>query len=253
MDPVISNFLSSCIVKWLRISVDENAPSNLERLLNYNARLLNMAEHAPVAIPRKAEFPKLDRDVRSRFWNAMCVIIVEEQSPKDDRRAEYVSVIQTMLSRSEISRKVFCHYMVDRTAEGDIYTLRRCLPFVIESLPAEGDDGLAVAHRLTYESLVYTMIRLLRQSQKRMTECILDTRWRQGVVEGFFIRVAAWSHKMHLAVVLFLAEYFSDAKYLKPLGNKVAVIADFADQIYLNGYKDMKVRQENLFFKKLLS
>ncbi|KAG0172363.1 Cofactor of BRCA1 [Apophysomyces sp. BC1034] len=247
MDPLISNFLSSCIVKWLRNSVDEGAPENLEELIEYNAKLLNLGEHAPEAVAHKTKIPKLDRDLKGRFWNAICAVIVHEHSSAPMTDKTYGDIIQPMLVRSEIARKIFVHYLLDRVHDSDINTLRRCLPLFLKSLPAEDDDSnTSILHAYTYKSFLRTFISIL--TKRHLVECVADPRWRKGVMEEFLLHVVSWDASVHEYVVGMLAEYFTEVKYLLPLGEQVAVIADWADQVFINGRKeekDLKVLHES--------
>lgn len=240
MDPAISNFLSQCVVKWLRTSVDEGAPENLEQLINYNAKLLNLAEHAPMAASKHQRIPKLDKDLRSRFWNAMCRIIVEENNPRATVGTNESEVITDMLRKSEIARKTFVHYCTDRAYEGDVATLQRCLPFVLASLPSSSSsDHSNDAHIFTYESFIDTFVNIL--AKKWLLNCIKDPQWRQPVMDNFLLQVVRWNTLAHKQVVLLLAEYFLHAKLLNQLNEKVALIAEWADYACEHGAKDSKV------------
>ena len=246
MDPAISNFLSQCVVKWLRTSVDEGAPENLEQLINYNAKLLNLAEHAPMAASTRQRIPKLDKDLRSRFWNAMCRIIVEENNPRATIGTNESEVITDMLQKSEIARKSFVHYCTDRAYEGDVATLQRCLPFVLASLPSssthDSSDHSMEAHIFTYESFIETFINIL--AKKWLLNCIKDPQWRQPVMDNFLLQVVRWNTLAHKQVVLLLAEYFLHAKLLNQLNEKVALIAEWADYACEHGAQDSKVNNK---------
>ncbi|KAI8370436.1 uncharacterized protein BYT42DRAFT_502423 [Radiomyces spectabilis] len=257
MDPVIANFLSVCIVKWLRNSVDEGAPGNLEESINYNAKLLNLAEHAPDAIATKSKIPKMDRDLKDKFWNAMCAIIVEEDDANmgvmEDKDAE---VVRALLKKSETARKIFVHYVLDRTYEGDVAILGRCLPFILETLPTQDDtSAINIMHVETYLSFFRTLVNIL--AKRHLLECVADRRWRRMVVEEFLLQAVAWDSKVHLNMSWLLGEYFNDPKNLVPLGEQVATIADWADQIFIQGRKDDKVRRKkqwlNRFWDTLLT
>ncbi|CDH53519.1 negative elongation factor b [Lichtheimia corymbifera JMRC:FSU:9682] len=246
MDPAISNFLSQCVVKWLRTSVDEGAPENLEQLINYNAKLLNLAEHAPMAAKTHQKIPKLDKDLRSRFWNAMCRTIVEENNPRATIGAHESEVITDMLQKSEIARKSFVHYCTDRAYEGDVATLQRCLPFVLASLPSSSatdtNDYSTAVHIFTYESFIDTFINIL--AKKWLLNCIKDPQWRQPVMDNFLLQVVRWNTLAHKQVVLLLAECFLHAKFLNQLNEKVALIAEWADYACEHGAKDSKHMEE---------
>ncbi|KAG2195363.1 hypothetical protein INT47_004471 [Mucor saturninus] len=239
MDPMISNFLASCIIRWLRSSVENNMVDNLEELTNYNGKLLNLAEHAPNAIAHNAKIPKLDKDLKSKYWNAICsVMIDEEKDISYPMKENDVEVISVMLRRSDIARKVFVHYLVDRTQEGDVATLGRCLPLILNTWPGPDFEDNGIIYKQTYLSFIKTMIDIV--SKRNLYECIADVRWRQIVVEGFFLNVVAWDSKIHEQMIRFLAEYFVDPKVLIKLGQQVAILVEWADITVINGHKDSK-------------
>jgi hypothetical protein len=242
MDPMISNFLASCIVKWLRSSVESNDVENLEELTNYSGKLLNLAEHAPNAIAHNTKIPKLDKDLKSKYWNTLCAVMIQEvQDLNHPMKVEQVEVIDTMLRRSDIARKVFVHYLVDRTQEGDVGTLCRCLPLIINTWPAPEFEEEKIIYRQTYLSFIKTMIDIV--SKRNLYDCVADLRWRQVVVENFLLKVVAWDCRIHEQMVRLLAEYFVDPKILIKLGQQVAMLVEWADIIVTNGLKDEKVCQ----------
>lgn len=240
MDPMISNFLASCIIKWLRSSVENNVVENLEELTNYSGKLLNLAEHAPNAIAHNAKIPKLDKDLKSKYWNSICsVMIDEEKDLTHPMKDSDVEVISAMLRRSDIARKVFVHYLVDRTQEGDVGTLGRCLPLILNTWPAPEFEEYGIIYRQTYLSFIKTMIDIV--SKRNLYECVADMRWRQVIVEGFFLKVVAWDCRIHEQMIRFLAEYFVDPKVLIKLGPQVGILVEWADITVVNGHKDEKV------------
>ncbi|KAK4511142.1 uncharacterized protein ATC70_012354 [Mucor velutinosus] len=240
MDPMISNFLASTIVKWLRYNVEDSTQQeDLEDLTNYNGKLLNLAEHAPYAIANAAKIPKLDKDLKESYWSAICSLMLEEGNdvtmPMGEKPA---SIILPLLRRSDIARKVFVHYLVDRTFEGDVKTLTRCLPLILETWPAPDFEEEGIIYRQTYLSFIKTMMDIL--IKRNLYDCIADIKWRQAVVEGFLLKVVAWDCRIHEQMIRFLAEYFLDPKILVKLGPQVGIIVEWADTIVVNGLKDDK-------------
>ncbi|CAO3614012.1 unnamed protein product [Mucor hiemalis] len=239
MDPMISNFLASCIVKWLRSSVESNVADNLEELTNYSGKLLNLAEHAPNAIKNNAKIPKLDRDLKSKYWNAICSVMIDEEKDMNHPMKEAdIEVITNLLRKSDIARKVFVHYLVDRTQEGDVGTLSRCLPLVLNTWPAPDFEEDGIIYRQTYLSFIKTMIDIV--SKRNLFDCAADMRWRHIVMEGFLLKVVAWDCRVHEQMIRFLAEYFVDPKILIKLGGQVLTLVEWADTIVENGQKDEK-------------
>ncbi|KAL0076970.1 hypothetical protein J3Q64DRAFT_1647090 [Phycomyces blakesleeanus] len=242
MDPIISNFLSSCIVRWLRNSVDEGAPGNLEDLINYNAKLLNLAEHAPRATGSDLKIPKIDRDIRINFWHDISVVIINENTPTNQANSLInITRIESIISKSEVARKIYVHYLIDRASEGDITSLSRCLPSILNTLPSEEDkDNVDYnIHLYTYQSFFRTFINII--IKRHLVDCVMDIRWRQAVVEEFLLRAVTWDFSVHEQVVKMLNEYFKEPKHLPKLGEQVAVIADWADKVFLNGTREEKV------------
>ncbi|ORE04595.1 hypothetical protein BCV72DRAFT_12606 [Rhizopus microsporus var. microsporus] len=241
MDPMISNFLTSCIVKWLRSSVDDNTPQgvNLEELIDYTAKLLNLAEHAPMAIANNTRIPRLDQELKTSLWTVICSIFLSEDADyKVPIKESDYTILHTMLQRSDIARKVFVHYLIDRVQERDIGTLNRCLALVMNTWPSENYDERGIIYRQTYVGFVRTMIDIL--SKRNLNELVADVRWRQAVVEGFLIKAVAWDVKIHDQMIYLLTEYFNDPKLLIKLGPQVAILSDWADMIVMNGLVDDK-------------
>lgn len=241
MDPMISNFLAATIIKWLRSNVDDSLQQeNLEELTNYNGKLLNLAEHAPNAIAHNTKIPKLDKDLKESFWSAICSLMLEEgRNISHPMSEKTMAVILPLLRRSDIARKVYVHYLVDRTFDGDVGTLNRCLPLVLETWPSPGFEEEGIIYRETYLSFIKTMIDII--TKRNLFECIADLRWRQVVIERFLLKVVAWDCRIHEQMIRFLAEYFLDPKILIKLGPQVGIIVEWADIIVQVGLKEEKV------------
>ena len=238
---MISNFLASCIVKWLRRSVENSVVDDLEELTNYSGKLLNLAEHAPAAIAHDTKIPKLDKDLKSKYWNAICSVMIDEEKDfNQPMKPADVEVITSLLNKSDIARKVFVHYLVDRTQEGDVNTLNRCLPLLVNTWPAPEFEEKGIIYRQTYLSFIKTMIDIVMK--RHLLECVIDPKWKHVVVEKFFLVVVSWNCKVHEQMIRFLAEYFVDPKTLLKLGNQVMSLVEWADLVVVNGLKDEKVK-----------
>ncbi|KAI8888564.1 hypothetical protein K501DRAFT_240060 [Backusella circina FSU 941] len=239
MDPMISNFLASCIAKWLRATVEDPHP-DLDSMIDYSGKLLNLAEHAPRAIADSAKIPKMDKELKTVFWYALIHLISEEGQEGSLKETE-LNPILSLLQRSEIARKVFVHYLVDRVTEGDIHTLSRCLPLVLSTWPrltAFDQEEQVAIYRLTYLSFVRTIIDII--TKKYLVECITDVRWRQVVLEHFLLKVVAWDMRIHTAVIRMLTEYYLDPKTLIKLGPHIPYISEAANTMATNGFVDEK-------------
>ncbi|KAI9263158.1 cofactor of BRCA1-domain-containing protein [Phascolomyces articulosus] len=240
MDPVISNFLSACIMRWLRISVDDNAPPDLEQLISYSAKLLNLAEHAPLAAHTQQKIPKIDKDIKE-YWASLCRIMLLENNSKGTIKPADAEKQRIMLTKSEIARKVFVQYCLDRTFEGDVTSLQRLLPFILETLP-DINDNTNAAYEYTYESFIHTFISIL--IKKWLVECVMDEKWRATVFNGFLLQVVRWNTRPHKEVVQLLTKYFTGAKHQRLLSENIGLIAEWTDRICQLGHKDEKVSVE---------
>ncbi|KAI9494828.1 cofactor of BRCA1-domain-containing protein [Zychaea mexicana] len=237
MDPIISNFLSACIMKWLRISVDDDVPEDLEQLIKYSAKLLNLAEQAPMAARTQQKIPKIDKNLTD-CWSSLCAIMLMENNNKGSVKPSDTEILRVMLSKSEIARKVFVQYCIDRTFEGDIMSLQRLLPFILETLPVSNDTN--AAHVFIYESFIHTFIGIL--NKKWLVECVMDDKWKTAVFNGFLIHIVRWSAIAHKEVVVLLTKCFAGPKLQRLLDEKIGLIAEWVDRVCQEGYKDEKVK-----------
>lgn len=234
MDPVTSNFLATNILRWTRSNIEVQDPI-LDDNINYNGKLLNLAEHAPSAVGAKTKIPKLDRDLKDNFWNAMSSIMIEEQT--HEKSENVLNTILSLIRKSEIARKVFVQYILDRVNVGDLYTLSKCLPLLVQSATP---DLFTEESSQIYIGCIYTMMDLLMK--RYLMDCIMNLRWRQIIVEGFLLKAVSWSAQLHEKMVRFLAEYYSDPKNMLKLGPQSAIIAAWAEATCTNGLKDEKVK-----------
>ena len=243
MDPVISNFLSACIMRWLRNNVHDDAPENLEQLINYSSKLLNLAEHASFAARTEKKIPRVDKDLKE-YWKSFCKLVLLENKSKATIKPADAERQSIMLAKSDIARKVFVEYVIDRTVEGDIASLQRLLPFIVETLPNPGsttnDNNNNAAYEYTYESFIYTFINILMK--KWLVECVMDDKWKSTIFNNFLIHVAHWNARVHKQVVSFLMKYFvGGVKHQRLLGEKIGLLAEWADRLCQQGNKDEKV------------
>ncbi|CAO3681186.1 unnamed protein product [Rhizopus stolonifer] len=243
MDPMISNFLASCIVKWLRSSVNDDAPPgvNLEELIDYTTKLLNLAEHAPTAVAQNVKIPKLDKEIKTVLWTVLCEIFLHEDSGIEvSIREPDCSTLCGMLGRSDIARKVFVHYLIDRVQERDLGTLNRCLPLIIQTWPQPDFDEGGIIYRQTYISFIRTIMDII--VKRNLYELIADLRWRQVIMDNFLLKVIAWDEKIHEQMIMLLSNYFVDSKLLLKLGPQITIVSDWADITATHGKSNEKVK-----------
>ncbi|KAI7900306.1 cofactor of BRCA1-domain-containing protein [Cokeromyces recurvatus] len=246
MEPMISNFLASMIVKLLKSTLLEKIPqsqSPTRKLVSYISKLLNLAQHAPVAIPNHTKIPKLEKELKENFWDTMCAMMLEKGPDTLYSNGEKIqNTMIYLLQKSDIARKVFTSYLIDCIREGNIYSLSRYLPFILETWPAPDFEEEGVIYRQTYLGFVKTMIDVL--SKSHAVECITDERWKQGVIIHFLFKVVSWDWMIHEQMVRFLAEYYIDSKSLNRIGNQVTIITEWAEYMIINGFKDEKHLQK---------
>ncbi|KAI8986002.1 cofactor of BRCA1-domain-containing protein [Pilobolus umbonatus] len=239
MDPLISNFLALCIMRWIRNSVDNKAPSNVEDLINYSAKLLNLAEHAPVAVANDSKIQKLDKDLKSKFWDLLCRIMVEEDKETTMAMKESDNtLLLSMLKRSDIARKVFVQYLVDRTHASDLRTLNICLPLVIITWPTEAPEEPRIIYKETYQSFAVTMIDII--SKRDLQKLLIDQKWRKIVVENFLLKMAVWDGRTHEKMIMLITEYYYslDPRKVNEFGAQSKVLAGWTEFLLEHGYRD---------------
>ncbi|RCH78993.1 hypothetical protein CU098_005960 [Rhizopus stolonifer] len=247
MDPMISNFLASCIVKWLRSSVNDDAPPgvNLEELIDYTTKLLNLAEHAPTAVAQNVKIPKLDKEIKTVLWTVLCEIFLHEDSGIEvSIREPDCSTLCGMLGRSDIARKVFVHYLIDRVQERDLGTLNRCLPLIIQTWPQPDFDEGGIIYRQTYISFIRTIMDII--VKRNLYELIADLKWRQVIMDNFLLKVIAWDEKIHEQMIMLLSSYFVDSKLLLKLGPQIIIVSDWADITATHGKSNEKASNKML-------
>ncbi|KAI9308217.1 cofactor of BRCA1-domain-containing protein [Cunninghamella echinulata] len=244
MDPLFSNFLSLCIVRWLRNGVDDDAPPNLEELVNYNAKLLNLAQYAPSAVADNIKIPKLDKDLKGRYWTSVCEVIVNENLSASAVKMEpdTMQFMNEILQKNEVARKVYVQYLIDRTYENDLSTLSRCLPLILSSLPKkshESVDGMKIMHTYTYKAFLRTFMNIV--VKRHLVDCLVDRRWRHAIMDSFLLKVIEWESWAHEQVVWMLVEFYSDSKYLLSLTNEhITILHDWAELCILKGKRSEK-------------
>ncbi|KAG2187642.1 hypothetical protein INT44_005332 [Umbelopsis vinacea] len=231
MDPATTELLSKFIVKWIRMSVDENAPQNLEEQWQWAARMLNLGHHAHnIAMSGKYKPPKMDREVYSQLWNTIGSLILEEQYDTEagidtdrDMESKDAQVIDAMLPNDEIARDVFCQYVLERTIEGDIHSLARCLKHITASLPTSDEN---VLHTYTYQSFYTTFINLL--IRHHLGKCVLNSRWRSVIMDNFLLPSASWDSSVHLQIIQMFSDYY-EPKMVNSLGDQITIIESWAN------------------------
>ncbi|GAB5593379.1 hypothetical protein Unana1_08279 [Umbelopsis nana] len=231
MDPATTELLSKFIVKWIRMSVDENAPQNLEEQWQWAARMLNLGHHAhSIAVSMKYKPPKMDREMYSQLWNTIGSLILEEQYDTEagidtdrDMEAKDAQVIDAMLPNDQIARDVFCQYVLDRTIEGDIHSLSRCLKHILASLPTSEEN---ILHVYTYQSFYTTFISLL--VRHHLGKCVVNSRWRSVIMDDFLLASASWDTSVHLQILQMFSEYY-EPKMVTSLADQITIIESWAN------------------------
>ncbi|CAM0136287.1 hypothetical protein VKS41_006909 [Umbelopsis sp. WA50703] len=231
MDPATTELLSKFIVKWIRMSVDENAPQNLEEQWQWASRMLNLGNHAhDIAVSLKYKPPKMDREVYSQLWNTIGSLILEEQYDNEpgidtdrDMETKDAQVLEAMLPNDQISRDVFCQYVLDRTVEGDIHSLSRCLKHILASLPTSDDN---ILHTYTYQSFYTTFINLL--IRLHLGKCVAHPRWRSVVMDEFLLKSVAWDTSVHLQLLQMFGAYF-EPKLVSSLGDQITIVESWTN------------------------
>jgi hypothetical protein len=203
----------------------------LEEQWQWAARMLNLGHHAHnIAVSGKYKPPKMDREVYSQLWNTIGSLILEEQYDTEagintdrDMEPKDAQVIDAMLPNDQIARDVFCQYVLDRTIEGDIHSLSRCLKHIAASLPTSDEN---VLHIYTYQSFFTTFISLL--VRHHLGKCVVNSRWRSVIMDNFLLASASWDTSVHLQIIQMFTEYY-EPKMVNSLGDQITIIESWAN------------------------
>ncbi|ORX55586.1 hypothetical protein DM01DRAFT_1334977, partial [Hesseltinella vesiculosa] len=235
MDPLVSNFLSHSIVRWLRIGVHESGGDRLDELINYNAKLLNLAQHAPTAIAKSTKIPKLDKNVKDHFWKAMLEMITDEGTPNAKTLSvEAITAIEDLLVNNEVTRKTYAQYVMDRMADSDIHTLHRALPLILHTLPVEGSAD--IQHTTTYKALIYSITQAIEKRHR--FDIVIETIWRNTIMDEFLLKVIDDIPSAVPGVVHLLISIFDDSRSSALTPDHRATLANWANLCALQAAKE---------------
>jgi hypothetical protein len=193
--------------------------------------MLNLGHHAhSIAVSMKYKPPKMDREMYSQLWNTIGSLILEEQYDTEagidtdrDMEAKDAQVIDAMLPNDQIARDVFCQYVLDRTIEGDIHSLSRCLKHILASLPTSEEN---ILHVYTYQSFYTTFISLL--VRHHLGKCVVNSRWRSVIMDDFLLASASWDTSVHLQILQMFSEYY-EPKMVTSLADQITIIESWAN------------------------
>lgn len=210
--------------------------------------------------------PKLDRALRDEFWNTMAGFVVDEQTDAAgsadltrDMEEPEIKNVEELCSRSEVARKLFLQYTLDRALILDVPALTRCLPRILNTLPSpptpeQPSNGDFVLHNFTYHSFLHSFLAALARSH--LPRLITTPRFKKVVVDEFLIPlVERWDEPAHEIVAKFLCEFFDvrviggqvGGVQVAGVGEAVSIVEEWADRVFIAGKKDEE-RVSNRFW-----
>ncbi|GBB84015.1 hypothetical protein RclHR1_10660003 [Rhizophagus clarus] len=137
-----------------------------------------------------------------------------------------------LLGRSDVARKVFCQYIVERTDKGDPVAVHRCLPFIYASLPRSDNDFM---HLEMYESMYQSIVTIIIKSHRVRVLC--SERWRSVITD--LINITPWRLSIQELVVKLFIEFYSDevANQLTTLGcvERMKLVREWAERMCITG------------------
>ncbi|RIA83316.1 hypothetical protein C1645_467290 [Glomus cerebriforme] len=168
---------------------------------------------------------------RARKDKSQDVIDTQEIPPTPS----WISFSETethLLRRSDLARKIFCQYIVERTDKGDPVAVHRCLPFIYASLPRNDNEFM---HLEMYESMYQSIVTLIIKSHRVRVLC--SERWRSVITD--LINITPWRLSIQELVVKLFIEFYSDevANQLTTLGcvERMKLVRDWAERMCITG------------------
>ncbi|KAK9692718.1 hypothetical protein K7432_014216 [Basidiobolus ranarum] len=250
LGPFTANMLSLQLLHLLHTAAAKQLEPKAERNIIWTSTILNLGYHARIMIQtRSFKIPKVDKEVTSKFYSAMGGLIADdihrEENAKKNIGIEDEEVFAealteseiAVLGRSEVARKIFCQYTLDRLYESDLVAFNRIVPVLFQVLPTNPSS---------YEDLFQSVLSLLVQS----INVILGSRKLQKIlVEDFFIRCTEWSIFAHTHGVKFLAEVQSfGVSNNSP--EVLKLVADWAEKMCKIGTKELDDEEKCVALRK---
>ncbi|RUP51729.1 hypothetical protein BC936DRAFT_146308 [Jimgerdemannia flammicorona] len=258
MDPTTANLFSNFILRLVRASIEGDNQDMDTDTIEWAGRMINLGANAHrIHVTRQYKAPKLERALREEFWSTMAGFVVDEQADvagtvdlnRDMEDAE-IRIVEDLCKRSEVARKVFLQYTLERALIPDIPSLTRCLPRILNTLPPavnpdENVDGDQVLHSFTYHSFLHSFLAVLARSH--LPRLINTPRFQKVVLHDFlFPLLERWDESAHEIVARFWSEFF-DVRVIggqvggiqhAGIGEGVRIVAEWADKAFELGKKD---------------
>ncbi|CAG8700569.1 17606_t:CDS:10 [Acaulospora morrowiae] len=219
-------------LKWLSSMI--NLGSNSHKMMT--SKIFNM--------------PQVNEEIYTKFYKQLLVLIFDDRL----RQTSTVSMFKAsettedendvppiinpsnqfgeteigLLRRSDLARKVFCHYMLERCEKGDIISLRRSLEYFRVTMPLSENPNML--HVELYESALQTLISLIIKHHRVRT--LSSAKW-SGVIR--ILVNMPWKPTIHELTVKLLNEYYTDevSAGLARIGcmEKYKLVRDWAESL----------------------
>ncbi|RHZ86832.1 hypothetical protein Glove_43g21 [Diversispora epigaea] len=197
-----------------------------ESTLKWLTTMVNLGSNAHrMVITKNFTMPQVEEDIYTKFYKQLLFLMFDDKLRyqntmnmlKLNETAEDEDEVQPLnnpmyqfgdnelriLRRSDVTRKVFCHYMLDRCEKGDVISLRRALDYFRLTLPVDYSPNSS--HVEVYESAWQTLITLIIKHHRART--LSSIKW-SGVIKALVN--TPWRSSMHELTVKLLQEYYSE-------------------------------------------
>lgn len=232
LEPTANHYLAKRIVEWLRNAVEDDADDTILGTASAGcSRIMSLAERI---LKQPVQLLPPPHEINT-FWLQMCTIIIKENSPEPPTFD--VPYIENCLRAHEVARKIFVQYAIDRLYHGDMHTLARLLPLILNTLPVSNSP--TESHVYTYQSFIRTMTRYLL---KKKLLHILSDPWKQVIMDNFLIQIVRWNSQVHKYVIHMLQEYLRNERLLSQAGSNISIVCDWIINIFNNGAKSQEVK-----------
>ncbi|KAL1925036.1 uncharacterized protein VTP21DRAFT_4690 [Calcarisporiella thermophila] len=239
-DPFTCNLFASYVVQQLRVCFKNEIDPKSDRGIRWAISMLNYGCNADQVNEREAY--KVPKAKENKFLQeSMIGLMMEEDLDTSTVTAEELAAeerdeIEERLRKSEIARKIFTIYLLDRLEHGDAASLQRCLPLILHTLP----ESEEVMYTHTYESFFQTFVQSI--IARHMPTMLMRPQMRRVVMDIFLVQAVRWSALVHELVVEMLVECYNHTQ----VGDALEYVETWAELVCSSGVKDDSERTSRI-------
>ncbi|CAG8460743.1 11659_t:CDS:10 [Acaulospora colombiana] len=219
--------------------------------LKWLSSMINLGSNSHTMMINKVfSMPQVNEEIYTKFYKQLLVLMFDDkgrhtstinmfkasETTEDENDVppivsspnQFGETEISLLKRSDMARKVFCHYMLERCEKGDIISLRRSLEYFRATMPFSENSN--ILHVELYESALQTLITLIIKYHRVRT--LSSAKW-SGVIR--ILVNMPWKSTIHELTVKLLNEYYTEevSAGLAKIGcmEKYKLVRDWAESL----------------------